>query len=107
MYNTKKIMGLMMCAGALAFTAGVTGCAGDRYNQSTGEHIDDRATTTRVKSALSHDATYKYENVNVTTFKGVVQLSGFTDTGAQKSRAGDIAKGVEGVREVKNNITVK
>jgi hyperosmotically inducible periplasmic protein len=83
------------------------GCtAGSRYERSTGESLDDTATTGRVKNALGKDA-YKYPDVKVTTFKGTVQLSGFVNDREQKSRAADIAKGVEGVKEVKNNITVK
>lgn len=92
---------------ATATVAGLAGCAGDRYNQSTGEHIDDAATTSRVKDALSNDTMYKYPDVNVTTFKGTVQLSGFVDTRAQKSQAGTLAKNTAGVKEVDNNITVK
>jgi hyperosmotically inducible protein len=103
----QKLLGLIMCVCTLALVAGVTGCAGDRYNQSTGEHIDDRATSSRVKSALSDDPDYKYPGVNVTTFKGMVQLSGFVDSRTQKSRAADIAKTVAGVKDVKNSITVK
>jgi hyperosmotically inducible periplasmic protein len=103
----QKLLGLVLCVGGLALVAGVSGCAGDRYNQSTGEHIDDRATSSRVKSALSSDPDYKYPGVNVTTFKGTVQLSGFVDSRTQKNRAEDIAKTVSGVREVKNSITVK
>jgi osmotically-inducible protein OsmY len=96
----------------LAFLAPVAvlgpGCAaGNRYERSTGESIDDTATTGRVKSALGNDALCKYPDVKVTTFKGTVQLSGFVDTREQKSRASEIAKGVEGVKEVKNKITVK
>ena len=84
-----------------------TGCSGNRYNQSTGEHIDDRVTSTRVKNALGDDVQYKYPLVEVKTFKGTVQLSGFVDNRDQKSRAGDIAKRIEGVKHVENNITVK
>jgi hyperosmotically inducible protein len=87
--------------------AGLSGCAGDRYNQSTGEHIDDASTTTRVKDALGRDNLYKYPGVNVTTFKGTVQLSGFVDHRAQKEQAGMISKNVEGVKDVVNNISVK
>ncbi|MDB6126068.1 MAG: uncharacterized protein JWQ71_5061 [Pedosphaera sp.] len=105
--KVQKTLSLIVCIGALALTVGVTGCAGDRYNQSTGEHIDDATTTARVKKNLSNDPEYKYPNVNVTTFKSTVQLSGFTDTRAQKGRAGDIARRTEGVRAVQNNITVK
>jgi hyperosmotically inducible periplasmic protein len=86
---------------------GLTGCAGDRYTQSTGEHIDDKAKSSRVRSALSDDTQYKYGDVTVQTFKGTVQLSGFVNSRDQKNRAGDLAKKVEGVREVENNITVK
>ncbi len=91
---------------SLALT-GITGCAGNRYEQSTGEHIDDRATSMRVKHALGEDAEYKYAMVEVKTFKGVTQLSGFVNTRDQKGRAGEIAKRVDGVRDVENNITVK
>lgn len=84
-----------------------TGCAGDRYHESTGESIDDTATTARVKKALHSDPQYKYGDVKVTTFKGVVQLSGFADSRDAKDRAGELAKTAEGVKDVENNITVK
>jgi len=83
------------------------GCAGDRYHQSTGEAIDDKGTSMRVRSALHDDTEYKFPGVQVVTFKGTVQLSGFVDTRAQKSRAYDLAKNVQGVHDVENNITVK
>ena len=94
-----------MGTGALA--ALVTGCAGDRYHQSTGEAIDDTGLNLRVKNALSNDVEYKYSGVEVKTFKGTVQLSGFVDNRAQKSRAAELAKGVAGVKDVENNISVK
>jgi osmotically-inducible protein OsmY len=100
------IAGLSACL-ALGITATFSGCAGSRYERSTGESIDDSATTGRVKSALGDDSQYKYPGVKVTTFKGTVQLSGFVDTRDQKSKAGDIAKKVTGVKDVENNITVK
>jgi osmotically-inducible protein OsmY len=83
------------------------GCAGDRYHESTGEGIDDTATTARVKKALHQDSQYKFDDVKVTTFKGTTQLSGFADSRDAKSRASEIAKTVEGVKDVVNNITVK
>lgn len=91
---------------AVSAVAGLSGCAGDRYHESSGEYVDDTSLTARVKSALGDDS-YKYPDVKVTTFKGTVQLSGFVDAKAQKDRAGDIAKGVQGVKDVDNNITVK
>jgi hyperosmotically inducible periplasmic protein len=105
--HATKIVGLALCLGALPLMTMLTGCAGDRYHQSTGEAIDDHSTSMRVKSALGNDAEYKYDGVDVQTFKGTVQLSGFVDTSAQKSRAAEIAKNVEGVKDVENNITVK
>lgn len=105
MKNTFKVIGLSILIATAMAT--FTGCAGDRYNRSTGEHVDDRATSMRVKTALGDDAQYKYPMVEVKTFKGTAQLSGFVNTRDQKSRAGDIAKRVQGVENVENNITVK
>jgi osmotically-inducible protein OsmY len=102
-----KVVGLALCLGAAPLLTLVTGCAGDRYHESTGESIDDHTITMRVKDALSNDSQYKFEGVNVDTFKGTVQLSGFVDTSDQKDRAATLAKGVQGVKDVDNNITVK
>ena len=82
---------------------GVDGGPGDR---TVGAAVDDTSLTASVKSALSKDAV-KYPDVNVTSRGGVVQLSGFVNTGDQKDRAGDIAKDIAGVKKVENNITVK
>src|SRR3954468_3535917 len=100
-------LSLAMCLGIATAVTGLTGCSGTRTERSTGESIDDTAITGRVKSALHKDIEYKYPDVEVHTFKGTAQLSGFVATSAQKSRAGTIAKTVQGVREVQNNITVK
>lgn len=106
--KTLKAFGLILSLGALPMLCGVTGCStGSQYKQSTGEYIDDHGTSSRVKKALSADTQYKYGDVNVQTFKGVVQLSGFVNSRDQKNRAGDLAKKVEGAREVENHITVK
>ena len=102
-----KLSAWILCVGALAVAGGMTGCAGNRYTQSTGERIDDKADSSRVRSALSADTQYKYADVSVKTFKGVVQLSGFVNSRDQKNRAGDLARKVEGIKVVENNITVK
>jgi len=108
MGKTLKVLGLVIGLGALPLLLGVTGCTtGSRYEQSTGERIDDHGTSSRVMAALADDSQYKYDGVNVETFKGVVQLSGFVDTKDQKNRAGDLARKVKGVTDVENNITVK
>lgn len=104
---TRTMAQLITTPVAIGLAIVATGCAGSRYHRSTGESIDDRSLTSRVKSALSSDSLYKYPDVNVTTFKGTVQLSGFVDSNNQKSKAADLAKSVTGVKEIENNITVK
>ena len=104
--KTFKSLGTALLLATSAIV-GVTGCAGDRYTRSTGENIDDTATSARVKDMLAKDGVYKYPDVKVTTFKGTAQLSGFVDSRDQKSRAAELAKNAAGVREVVNNITVK
>ncbi len=108
--TTRKALnaaGLVFSLSAVVLFGGLTGCAGDRYTQSTGERIDDSADSSRVRKALSADTQYKYGDVEIKTFKGVVQLSGFVNSRDQKNRAGDLARRVEGIRSVENNITVK
>lgn len=95
---------IALCLAMAFFTAG---CAGDRHHQSTGEMVDSAAITAKVKAALLDDPEVKGLSVNVDTFRGEVQLNGFVDTEAQKKRAEDIAAGVDGVKMVKNNLSVK
>ena len=104
-----KALGSILCISVAPLLTGlvVSGCAGDRYHESTGEHIDDTAITGRVKKALAADHQYKFDDVKVSTFKGTVQLSGFANTRDEKSRAAELAKAVPGARDVVNNITVK
>lgn len=103
----QKLTQLLGTFVVLGLTIIATGCAGNRYERSTGESIDDRAITSRVKSALGSDSIYKYPDVKVTTFKGSVQLSGFVDSRDQKSKAEELAKTAAGVKDVENQITVK
>ena len=94
--NTGKVLstfGLVLALAGMPLLLGVTGCAtGGRYNQSTGERIDDHSTSSRVREALADDSQYKYGGVNVETLKGTVQLSGFVNSRDQKNRAGDLAR---------------
>jgi len=107
--HTLSLAFTIVSIGAMPLTVGLlaSGCAGDRYHESTGESIDDTATTGRVKKALHADTLYKFDDVKVTTFKGTVQLSGFADSRDAKNRAGEIARSVEGVKDLENNISVK
>ena len=88
-------------------TALQTGCASTQTRQSTGEMVDDAAITTKVKAAFVKDPLVKALDVKVDTFKGTVQLSGFVDTAEQKTRAEQLAAGINGVSSVKNNISIK
>ena len=99
---------LLLCLGLTsAAVTTFTGCAGDRYDRSTGEYIDDKSLTLRVHNALADNPDYKFNDVNVTVFRGTVQLNGFVNSSDQKSKAADIAKGVQGVKDVQNNLSVK
>jgi len=106
--NALRLFGLIVSLGAAPLLLGLTGCTtGSRYEQSTGEQIDDHGISSRVRSALAGDPQFKFDGVSVETFKGTVQLSGFVNTKEQKNRAGDLARTVTLVKEVVNNITVK
>ena len=107
MKTSLKIIALFSAISAGSLLPVVTGCAGTATRQSTGEFVDDAAITTKVKAEFVRDEMVKALQVNVDTYKGIVNLSGFVDTAAQKSRAGDIARTVSGVTDVKNNIEVK
>ena len=90
----------------LAITV-IAGCAGSRTQESTGEYVDDSTITTKVKAAILQDPDLKVLQINVETFKGVVQLSGFVNSPQAVSRAAEVARGVSGVKAVKNNLLVK
>jgi hyperosmotically inducible protein len=92
----------------LAFTLlSVVGCAGSRTKEATGEYVDDSVITTKVKAAIVDEPTLSATEINVETFKGVVQLSGFVKDRADIRRATEVARGVEGVKSVKNDIRLK
>ena len=96
-----------ICGTGLGLVTLQTGCAGSATKESTGEYVDDATITTKVKAAFVHDKIVDAGDISVETFKGTVQLSGFAKDAEQKSRAAEIARGVSGVRDVVNNITVK
>ena len=85
----------------------VVGCASTRTQESAGEYVDDSMLTTKVKASIFNEPSLKATEINVETFKGTVQLSGFVAQPADITRAGEIARGVKGVKEVKNDIRVK
>jgi osmotically-inducible protein OsmY len=85
----------------------LAGCAARGTSQSTGEYVDDAAITAKVKSAIFKDPSLKATEINVETYSGVVQLSGFVDSQNSIGRAADLAASVPGVVSVKNNLDVK
>jgi osmotically-inducible protein OsmY len=103
----KKQINTLACGLAIATVIAVTGCAGNQNERSTGQYIDDKSLTLRVHNALADNADYKFGDVNVAVNRGIVQLSGWVDTRDQKAKADEIAKGVQGVNTVEDNITVK
>ena len=91
---------------AVALTT-LAGCASTQKQESTGQYLDDTAITTKVKAAIFNEPTLKSTEVNVETFKGRVQLSGFVSNRASMERAVAVAQGVSGVTSVANDMRVK
>ena len=87
--------------------ASVWGCGSTAKREGTGEYVDDSVITAKVKSAILADSTLKVNEINVETFKGVVQLSGFVRSQADIDKAVQVARGVTGVKSVKNDMRIK
>ncbi len=91
---------------ALMLTA-VVGCASTQKQESTGQYVDDTVITTAVKAAILNEPSLKVSEINVETFKGVVQLSGFVRSEDSIGTATRVTRGVNGVKSVKNDIRMK
>jgi osmotically-inducible protein OsmY len=104
MRMTKRIATAIFTA-TVAFA--VVGCSSTPTRESTGEYIDDAGITAKVKAAIFNEPTLKSTEINVETYKGDVQLSGFVAQPADAQKAADVARGVKGVSSVKNDIRVK
>lgn len=83
------------------------GCASTSTKEGTGEYVDDSVITTKVKAAIFNESTLKVAEINVETFKGTVQLSGFVSSQANINKAVDVARGIGGVTSVKNDMRLK
>jgi osmotically-inducible protein OsmY len=83
------------------------GCASTQNRESTGEYVDDTAITAKVKTAIFNEDSLKTMQISVKTFKGEVQLSGFVNSASVVKRAGEVARGVNGVTSVKNDLLIK
>jgi osmotically-inducible protein OsmY len=87
--------------------ASLLGCASTPTHEGTGEYVDDTVITTKVKAAVFDEPSLKSAEINVETFKGVVQLTGFVSSRADIDKAVEVARGVKGVTSVRNNMRLK
>ena len=83
------------------------GCSSTPKQEGTGEYVDDSVITTKVKAAVFNEPLLKSAEINVETFKGVVQLSGFVSSQSAANKAVEVARGVGGVKSVKNDMRIK
>jgi osmotically-inducible protein OsmY len=104
MSRCKRVLTILVVALSLGATAA---CAPMPERRGTGEYVDDKAINTRVRAALLKDADIDSRDVNVDTFRGVVQLSGFVRSRSMAERAVKLTQGVAGVREVRNDLQVR
>src|ERR1700733_4515232 len=104
MLNLKRVGNLLT---AVALVTLITGCAAISGRETSGEYVDDATITAKVKGDIFNDPSLKVLQINVETFQDVVQLSGFVDSVQSKERAGQIARAVTGVRNVKDNLVVR
>jgi hypothetical protein len=91
----------------IVFVAMALGCASTTKKEGTGEYVDDTVITTKVKAAIFNEPTLKSAEINVETFKGVVQLSGFVSSAANETLAVQVARNVAGVKSVKDDMRLK
>jgi len=104
MAKRHRILSFLVC---IMLVTVFLGCASTPKREGTGEYIDDSVITTKVKAAILNDSSLKVFQINVETFKGQVQLSGFVDSAQSVKKAGEVARSVKGVTSVKNNLIVK
>ena len=91
----------------VASIAPVLGCVGSPKQEAIGQYTEDAVISTKVKAAIFNEPTLKSMEINVETFKGRVQLSGFVRTQANASTAIEAARGVTGVLDVKDDMRLK
>ena len=87
--------------------ASLLGCAATPTREGPGEYFDDTVITTKVKAAIFNEPSLKSAQINVETFRGTVQLSGFVSSRADINKATEVARGVAGVKSVRNDMRLK
>jgi len=96
-----SVLRIVVIASALA------GCTVFAGRETAGEYVDDATVTTKVNAQIINEPSLRASQISVETMQDVVQLSGFVDSAQAKERAGTIARGVFGVRSVRNNLIVR
>lgn len=105
--NKLQLIPRLLILLVLATSVGLGGCASGKKHESTGEFFDDAVLTTKVKASILGDSRLKVLQIDVETYKGVVQLSGFVDNADAANRAVELARRVRGVKMVNNSLIVK
>ena len=100
---TKRFLGFFLAL----FMVSLVDCASSPGKEGTGEYVDDAVITTKVKAAIFNEPNLKSTEINVETYKGVVQLSGFVSSSTSAARATELARGVKGVVSVRNDLRLK
>ena len=95
------------CFMLVVLITGFAACASTSKQEGAGEYVDDSVITTKVKSQLAADDFLKSFEISVETYKGIVQLRGFVGSQQAVDKAGEIARGVQGVKSVENDLNVK
>jgi hyperosmotically inducible periplasmic protein len=104
MRNANWLRGSLL---ALTLITSLASCAMITGRETVGEYVDDTTITTKVKAAMFDDPAVRGMEISVETMQNVVQLSGFVDSAQTRDRAGELARNVSGVREVRNDLVVR
>lgn len=104
--NMTYLKRISIIVATIAMSA-LVGCASSAKTEGTGEYIDDAVITTKTKAAIFNEPSLKSAEINVESFKGKVQLSGFVSSQADINRAVEVTRGVSGVSSVKNDMRLK
>ncbi len=102
-----KFIPALTLAALAGLTVVTSGCAVMRNQETVGAYVDDASITTAVKAKFVEDKTVDAGAISVETLNGTVQLSGFAKSATEKARAEQLARGVKGVREVRNSLSVR
>lgn len=102
---TRDVLIRFLAMSALA--ASIAGCDAIQGRETAAQYVDDTAITTKVKSQIFQEPTLSSTQISVETMQGTVQLSGFVNSPIKKEKAAQLARNVQGVREVRNDLVVR